>query len=55
MLLFGEMQTWGFWIIEAAKCFKQYLMGHPSRYMEDSAAEGDLNYGCLAQKIREEF
>ena len=30
------------------KCFKQYLMGHPSRNMEDIGAEGDLNSGDLS-------
>ena len=35
------------------ECFKWGLMGHPSRSMEDSGAEGDLNYGGLAQEISE--
>ena len=32
--------------------FKQRLMDHTSRRMEDSGAEGDLNCGGLAQRFQ---
>ena len=28
-------------------------MGHPNRIMEDSGAEGDLNYGNATQEVSE--
>lgn len=33
------------------KYFKCCLMGHSSRYIHDSGAEGNLNCGCLAQEV----
>ena len=53
MLLSGRMWTMGFWIRKAVECFKCCLMGHPSRNMEDSGAEGDLNCEGLAQEVSE--
>ena len=32
----------------------QVLMGHPSRSLEDSGTEGELNCGVLAQEVSEE-
>lgn len=29
-------------------------MGHPTRVIKDDSAEGDLNYGKLAQEVAEE-
>jgi hypothetical protein len=54
MFLFGGILTLGLWIRKTVECFKCYLMGHPSRNMEDSGAEGDLNCGGLAQEVSEE-
>ena len=54
LLLFGGMWTLGFWIRKVIKCFKQALMGHTSRNIEDSGAEVDLNCVGLAQEVSEE-
>jgi hypothetical protein len=51
MLLLGGMWIWGLWIWKAVECFKWGLVGHPSRTMEGSGAEGDLNCGSLAVEI----
>ena len=42
------------WVGKTAECFKHCLMGHPSRNMEDSGAENDLNCGGMAQEASEE-
>ena len=56
MLLFERIWTLGLWIRKAVDFFKCCLMGHPSRNMEDSGAEGDLNYGPGSRGFRgEEF
>jgi hypothetical protein len=37
------------------ECFQWCLMGHPSRNMEDSSADGNLNSGGLqAQEVLQE-
>ena len=46
------MWIWG--LGKAAECFKQGLTGHPNRKMEFSGAEGDLNFGDLAQEVSQE-
>jgi hypothetical protein len=33
------------------ECFKHCLMGHPSRSVEDRAADADSNCGSLAQEV----
>ena len=53
MFLFEGIWTLGLWIRKAVECFKCCLMGHTSRNMEDSVAEGDLNYGALDQEVSE--
>ena len=42
------------WVKEAMKCFKDCLIGHYSRIMEDSSAEGDQNCAGLLQVVSEE-
>ena len=52
MFLFEGMWTWGHWIRKAVECFQCGLISHPSRNMEVNGAEGDLNFGRLAQEVR---
>lgn len=35
------------------ECCKQSLVGHPSKSLEDSSAESNVNYGGLAQYVSE--
>ena len=45
-LLFVEIgTTLGLWVRKGVGHFKWDLMGHPTRSMEDSGSEGDLNCG----------
>lgn len=44
----------GLWIRKAVEHFKWDLMDQPSRKMEGSGAEGDLNCWGLAQEVSEE-
>ena len=46
---------WGVWIKKAVECFKWGLVGHPSRNIEDTGAEGELNSGGLAQEVSKNF
>ena len=50
----GGIWTLGVWVRKAVACFKLGLMGHCSRRVEDSGAEGDLNCRALDQKVLEE-
>lgn len=54
ILLFRGMWTLGIWIRKAVEYFNWGLMSNPSRNMEDSDGEGDLNSENLAQEISEE-
>ena len=40
--------------LESMECFKQGLMGLPSRNMDDIGADGDLNPGGLDEEVSEE-
>jgi hypothetical protein len=53
MLLFGGMWILWLWIRRALECIKQGLMNCPSRNMEVSSTEYDLNGGGLAQEASE--
>ena len=44
----------GFGVRKVMECFKRSSMGHTSKSMEDSGAEGDLNCGSLAHEVSEE-
>ena len=44
---------WGLLFRKAEECFKYCLMGLPSKNMEDSGAEDDLNCGRWAQEVSE--
>lgn len=45
MLFVGEIwKTLGLWTWKAVEHFKQGLMGHAGRIMEDSRDEGDVDY-----------
>ena len=46
-LLFGGMWILKLWVIKAVECFKWGLVGHPSKNMEDSGAEGHLDWGYV--------
>lgn len=54
ILLFRRMWTLGIWIRKAVEYFKWGLTSNPSRNMEDSDGEGDLNSENLAQEVSEE-
>lgn len=42
------------WVREAMKCFKDCSIGHSTRIIEDSSAEGDQNRLGLPQVVSEE-
>jgi len=54
MFLLGGVWIWGLWIRRIVKYFKHGLMDNPSRNIEDSGAEGDLNCGGLTQEDSQE-
>ena len=54
MLLFEGIRTTGLLIRKAVVCLKYCLISHPSRNMEDSGSESDLNCECLYQEVSEE-
>ena len=52
MLFFWKNMDFGTLDLQSLECFNLGLMGHPSRNMEDSGAEGHLNcVGPLAQEL----
>ena len=51
MLLVGMWKTLGLWTREAFGHFKQGLMGHTSRSMENRGVEDHLNCGGSAQEV----
>jgi hypothetical protein len=54
MLLVGIQKTLGLWTRKAVGHFKQGLMGHTSRSMEDSDVEEHLNCGDSAPEVSED-
>jgi hypothetical protein len=52
MLLLGGMWILELWIRKTVECFQWGLMDHPSRNMEDSVAEGELNCGVQFKSIQ---
>jgi hypothetical protein len=54
MILFGEIWTLGLLIWNTIEPFKLGLTYHPSKSVEDSGVEDDLNCGVLAQDASEE-
>jgi hypothetical protein len=52
MLFVGEMcKTLGVWTRNMVECFSQGLMGHPSRDMEDSSAEDNVDDADPIQEV----
>ena len=47
------MCTLGICIMTLAEHYRWGLLGHTNRSIEDKGADGDLNYGGLAQEISE--
>ena len=54
MLLFRRLWIQELWIWKSVECFKWSLMSQPSRNMEDSVVESDVNCADLTQEASEE-
>ena len=49
-LFFGRMwKIWGLWVRKLVGHFRQGLLGHPNKFMEDSSVESSMECGSLAQ------
>lgn len=51
MFFEGIWKTIGLWNRKVVECYKQDLVSHSSRSLEDSTTEKNLDYGNLGQEV----
>jgi hypothetical protein len=54
IFLFKRICTLGLWVRKIVECFKHCIVGHTSKNIKDSSAEGDLILGDLDPDISQE-